>query len=182
MDPEASRPLPTLNELRALSTHDLWRLLFQISSILSLRMEPNLPSLNPGNETISCFFESGDGAVADGPSGSPDLPQRNPGGSAASDSAKAGGGSGARSRSRWNWRLEWTRLGGLAVKPKTGMSKASGMSIGFQTRTWWNSSAWFQSKRLLQRRKKTGPLQLNLFVSWMWINHSEFDKMRNHPN
>ena len=138
---------------------------------------------------LLAFFESGDGDLADRPSGSPDLvpvlAQRNPhgsGGSAASDSPKAGGGSGARSRSRWNWRLEWTRWGGLAVKPKTGMSLASGMSIGFQTRTWWNSSAWFQSKRLLQRRKKTGPLQLNLFVSWIWINHSEFDKMRNHPN
>ena len=111
MDPEVSRRW-THDEVSAMSTRDLWRLLFTVSSVLSLRM---VPLNDRGNEDErddretdgSGFVEHGD--FVDNPSGSPDLgplvAQRGPRSGASEDgSGKAGGrsdsGHGARSRSR----------------------------------------------------------------------------------
>ena len=102
MDPEVSRRW-TRDEVSAMSTRDLWRLLFTVSSVLSLRM------VDRGNEdeSGSGFFEHGD--LVDNPSGSPDLrplvAQRGPrSGASENGPGKAGGrsdsGHGARSRSR----------------------------------------------------------------------------------
>ena len=110
MDPEVSRRW-TRDEVSAMSTRDLWRLLFTVSSVLSLRM------VDRGNEderddhddhaSGSVFFEHGD--FVDNPSGSPDLrplvAQRGPrSGASENGPGKAGGrsdsGHGARSRSR----------------------------------------------------------------------------------